>query len=408
MFSQLPMQKRMCVASGLVFLMLLVAMVLPCEARLVEIDWGVPTQVEGTDATADPVSAALAALSPAAAGEAQAYATSREEALQRALAIATTEEAFEILQTLGNVNPVQRTALQSYIRAKAQLFIRGYRELYMATLPSGLNRLSVEVDVDRQWLADSLKKLGAFYLVRQSLSCSAFIEGDAKTASRVALLSSAAGMQMKSAVVPLKQGSAEAEADAINAQQGLHFILRPAGAIPDKGDITMWSASLVYTELGLDAPVYSAKTQGPTVDAVWETLWPAYLATRFALPEQKGQLATLRVWGWQGAEGASLFDKALRQWESGAKDIALLEIVLLSSDTKAHWQVNVVDFAKLDAQIRSYTEQRGLSYELVPLQKQDMGMGSVSRTDEVGIPETEADQAHQSGQTSQSEQSQSE
>lgn len=373
-----------------------------CQARTMTIDWGVPAMTAEQTEASKP--------DPDMKSDPDVLAT-RADALNAAIVRATTEEAFGLLPK--NLPAAQKTALKKYLASKAHTLVRGYREESARRLPSGQQRLVVDVNVDKQWLTEALQRLGVFYLAgHDALPCTFYYIGqtaaDKKSSAYknavnyVGLLSSAAGMRsngltfMTTAelfemdklagvgqVMPIPSADVananDAIAEALNAAkvsasqevqivpqkpkgpQSLRFLLIPQGK-------NAWSAKL-------QAPEYNAKIDGSTIDMVWGNLWPNYLSSRLAsgtsAPGDSGDIdsdmSTLQVWGWSSADGVLALDKAMRQWnhkQGGvSRDLDLVKMTMQAGAVKAIWRLDMAEQSKLKAFIRDYASQRRLRYE---------------------------------------------
>lgn len=384
-------------------------MPLTCEARQVMVDWGVVSAESSAESgTESSVSSQKGTI------------TTRVEALNYALVRATTEEAFSLLPQ--KMPEAQKAALKKYLAAKAPMLVLGYREEGLSQLPTGQYRLTVDVNVNRQWLVDALQRLGVSYTAKQSepVSCTFYYVGQSdadkksseykKASNDITLLSTAAGVRGGTlnfvTAVALAEMDKEVDiepnttpnvsptavpdihpdaiTEALNAAKmgadsgvqiaqadnqeevfspspkelkSLRFLLIPQGK-------DAWLAKL-------QGPQYDATSQGNSIDAVWEKLWPIYLSKQNRGEKSASKAASLQVWGWSSADGVVVFDKAIRTWckERGLsdKDLDLLKITMQSGAVKAVWRVNMADSTKLKAYVSQYAGQRRLRFELAPL-----------------------------------------
>ncbi|MFI3271410.1 MAG: hypothetical protein R3Y11_04785 [Pseudomonadota bacterium] len=405
--------------TSLSFLTLLsvVCMATLSHARTVSVDWGTPIVTGGL------ADGALASQTQDTSDE---IIATRADALNKAVVLATLEEAFALLpEKMGDA---QKKALTKYISMKAPLLVRGYREEGTKTLATGQQRLTVNVNVDRQWLTDALQRLGIYYTVRnphEQISCIFYYLGQTeadkkssaykKASSFVSLLSTAAGLRSEGlrfltkaeladmdrlagvgqfapintmdASQPASQsnGQTDAISEALNAakvsvgttQSSEAPQTAQASTVPEnpKGP---QSLRFIIVPEGKDAwsaklqdPQYDASAEGKSIDAVWEKLWPAYLSSRVTLEASASDMSSLQVWGWSSADGVVALDKAMRKWykDQGGdvNDLDLLKITMQSGAVKAVWRVDITDKTKLKAFVLDYAEQRRLRYELTNL-----------------------------------------
>lgn len=169
---------------------------------------------------------------------------------------------------------------------------------------------------------------------------------------------------------PHAQGNPHGQVQAYNQAQtipqepktleSLRFLLISQGK-------DAWSAKL-------QGPHYDTASNGNNIDTVWQKLWPAYLSKHIVVADEGASSAVnLQVWGWSSADGAVVFDKAIRDWyiNYGFDDnnLDLLQITMQAGAVKAMWRVGMVDSAKLKTFVSDYASQRRLRFDVAPLAK---------------------------------------
>lgn len=278
--------------------LIIFAMVLPCEARRVDI-------TESADAV-----------------------TSHSQVLEKAFLLAVMEESDAVLRTV--LPAEQRAALQTYLKNKVPLLVRSYREEGVVTAEDGSRTTTVDTTINLPQLIQYLKDAGVYYTAGTTLPATFTIMGDAKQREEV---------QQRALLAGIRQ-----EADSI-----LRFSLSPSG----KG----WYGTL-------DDIDHQAAASGATIADVWKALWPAYFAKRVKPISGVVESMTLRGWGWQTPDSATLFDRTLREWTQVLSDVKLENYMLRPSGVAGTWYVDVTNKSALERKLQDYAKSRKLRFEL--------------------------------------------
>jgi hypothetical protein len=235
--------------------------------------------------------------------------------------------------------------LYSYLEPRAGEYVLSYSEEGVVHDPA--RTLVMNVDVNRQALKDTLKRIGVYYTVDEFRNFDLRLSGGAQAFwEELGRLTTLSGLTVED-----------------GSQPRLHLSLTD-------------NATLMGTLSAGDKEwiAYSNNLEG-----LWADLWGQW----FTLPEaEEGlfQAAVLTVSGWYSPEGVRAFVQKISGWERELESAVLTEVEMLPDGIKAKWLVRYRDERALEERLSSYLYDRGLGFEFedVPSEKKEESAGDES------------------------------
>ena len=254
----------------------------------------------------------------------------RSQALAEGFAQAVLDEARKMLP--GALEDARAELFREYLIDHARPYIQGYKILSSEASEGGLI-LSLDVQVSKPGLREGLKRMGFTETLSAPLAASIVWPEDLDEETRTVVehLTALTGLQAETGVLPqftLEHGK----------EKGTY-----KGHL--EGDDREWMA------VSKDIPT------------LWFDLWGRY----FSHSKDAGvrvELHSLTVVGWFSPDGVLEFDRVLRDWDSSAQDVRLVEMDMQPTGVGATWTFRLLDGERLKMLLQGFLPQRGLSFKL--------------------------------------------
>ena len=239
----------------------------------------------------------------------------------------------------GALDPERSELLSSYLAPRAGEYVLSYSEEGVVHDPA--RTLVMNVDVNRQALKSTLKRIGVYYTVDEFRNFDLRLSGGAQAYwEELGRLTTLSGLTVEDGSEPR-----------------LHLSLTDNATLMG----TLSAGDREWT-------AYSGNLEG-----LWADLWGQW----FTLPEaEEGlfQAAVLTVSGWYSPEGVRAFVQKMSGWERELESAVLTEVEMLPDGIKAKWLVRYRDERALEERLSSYLYDRGLGFEFedVPVEQEEL------------------------------------
>jgi hypothetical protein len=274
-----------------------------------------------------PAPAAQVAVEEPLPGDASTAAQARQTAMDKGFAQASLAEAQILLpQALDE----RRTELlKDYLSRRGNRFVQSYKETGFETL-EGRVRLTLDVVVNRDELSRHLQRLGLFATGGGALRGITLTPGNLLPADR----------QSVDRLMALS---------GLKAEQGLwpEFAFSRVGQGQFEGQFR--------------TPERTQSFRDKDLEVVWFQLASNVFSAQEAKPQSLSG-ARLVVQGWASPDGVQEFDRVLKTWEAEAAGATLTAVNLEAKGVSASWSLKVLNQAALEARLREYLPQHGLTH----------------------------------------------
>ena len=230
------------------------------------------------------------------------------------------------------LDEVRTEYFREYLTGRAEPYVQGYKVLSTEASDAGVI-LRMDVTVNKVALRDGLRKLGLMSTAAQPVSAALAVPEDLDEETRTAVqhLVTLTGVRVEPSALPR---------------------------------VTLERAREKNTYRGrLETEDREWMAVGKDIPTLWFDLWSHYFTRETAASVKSGG-QVLDVSGWFSPDAVLEFDRILRGWDSSVQDVELVEMDMQPSGVGATWSFRALDGDRLDALLRGFLPQRGLSYKL--------------------------------------------
>lgn len=267
----------------------------------------------------------------------------QDQAVTQAFAQALYSESVRMIP--GTLSPERGEALKWIFGKNYENYITGYKDMDVRQEEAGVS-VSIDVNINRKFLRESLKKMGMFSA--QS----------GKVESQI---------NISNGKYELSAWQQNNQDEDVQNLMNLYNIekVTTAGNGTVIFNVNHVSKKRWSGDLKIAADKWYAA--GADLESVWRQLWEKYYGAKSAdiLSNPK---ALLVVRGWFNPDGVREFGRKLKSWDSAVQEVVLQDVEMKPTSVSASWSLEVSDQWVLRSYLNDYLPPRGLSFNLEGLE----------------------------------------